>query len=342
MNNTYILVNNIDDTQSLISQHSIAFIDKNVPDYESLVRGVVEGTEVVLLNPDSDGVRQITAALAQRVSVTSIHIVSHGIPGQIQLGNVDLNIETINRYAVDFQQWAIALAQDAELVIYGCEVAQDNIGKSLIWQLSKLTGATVTASVTKTGSAALGGDWNLTVTTGTKAADLAFLATTRKKYSGVLAENRTWKSAINGFWDVSSNWTNNQPPLTGDDVTISFPINDITTTYRTGNTSLNSFVSDEAFVFSGGTLTINILDVNNNLTLNSGSLTLNGTTASAIDNFTQTGGALAGTGEVIVNNTFNWSNGYQAGIGKTTLKGNSTFSTTNIKSIDRRTIENQG
>ncbi|MBE8971190.1 DUF4347 domain-containing protein [Nostocales cyanobacterium LEGE 12452] len=128
-----------------------------------MVRGVFEGTEVVLIAPDCDGVRQITAVLAGRVGVTSVHLVSHGIPGKIQLGNVYLSVEAIAQYAVDIQQWSAALATEAELVIYGCEVAQGKLGKSLIWQLSELTGATVTASDTKTGSVALGGDWNLAV-----------------------------------------------------------------------------------------------------------------------------------------------------------------------------------
>jgi Domain of unknown function (DUF4347) len=42
-----------------------------VPDYELLMQGAIAGTEVVLLDPDADGVRQITAALTQRVGVTT-------------------------------------------------------------------------------------------------------------------------------------------------------------------------------------------------------------------------------------------------------------------------------
>ncbi|TRU73101.1 MAG: hypothetical protein EWV55_05885 [Microcystis viridis Mv_BB_P_19951000_S69] len=65
---------------------------------------------------------------------------------------------------------------------------------------------------------------------------------------------RTWNAPINGFWDVSSNWTGNQLPLAGDDVIISFPINNINTTYRTGNNSLNRVLSDEAFGITGGSI----------------------------------------------------------------------------------------
>nr|NCQ80928.1 hypothetical protein [Microcystis aeruginosa W13-15] len=80
----------------------------------------------------------------------------------------------------------------------------------------------------------------------------------------------------------------------------------------------------------------------NNLTLSNGTLALNGTTASTVDNFTQSGGTLSGTGEVIVNNNYNWTSGTQSGSGKTTLKGTTNISSTNPKWVDTRTIENQG
>ncbi|MFN9673050.1 MAG: Calx-beta domain-containing protein [Microcystis sp.] len=154
---------------------------------------------------------------------------------------------------------------------------------------------------------------------------------------------RTWNAPINGFWDVSSNWTGNQLPVAGDDVIISFPSNNITTTYRTGNNSLNSVLSDEAFVINGGILTVNNLTVNDTFSLSSGTLNLNGTTPSVVNNsFSQSGGTLSGTGEIIVNNNYNWTSGTQSGSGKTTLKGTTNISGTNAKSVDTRTIENQG
>ena len=155
---------------------------------------------------------------------------------------------------------------------------------------------------------------------------------------------RTWKTVVNGFWDVSSNWTDNQLPLAGEDVIIGFPSNEVTTTYRTGSLALNSIVSDEAFVLSGGTLTANSLVVNNILTLSGGTLALNGTTGNKIDNLTLSGSTLTGTGELVVvtNGIFNWTSGDQSGTGKTILKGTSTLSGTGNKFLDTRKIENQG
>ncbi len=124
---------------------------------------------------------------------------------------------------------------------------------------------------------------------------------------------RTWNAPINGFWDVSSNWTGNQLPVAGDDVIISFPSNNITTTYRTGNNSLNSVLSDEAFVINGGILTVNNLTVNDTFSLSSGTLNLNGTTPSVVNNsFSQSGGSetcLPPQQQTLACNNIKWAQG---------------------------------
>ncbi|WP_304439300.1 Calx-beta domain-containing protein, partial [Anabaena sp. 4-3] len=78
-----------------------------------------------------------------------------------------------------------------------------------------------------------------------------------------------------------------------------------------------------------------------NLTLSGGTLAFNGTTASEVNNLTISAGTLAGTGEVVVNNTFNWSGGTQSGTGTTIIQGTANLSG-NAKFIDTRTIETQG
>ncbi|MCM0590374.1 MAG: Calx-beta domain-containing protein [Gloeotrichia echinulata DEX184] len=154
---------------------------------------------------------------------------------------------------------------------------------------------------------------------------------------------RTWKAAIDGFWDIANNWTENQLPLSGDDVVINFINNNITTTYRNSNTILNLFSSEEAFVISGGLLTVNNIQVNNIVTLSGGTLGFNGTTASEVNNFTLSGGTLTGTGDLTIETggTFNWTGGYQTGAGKTIIQGTATLSGNN-KFLGSRTIENQG
>jgi len=53
------------------------------------------------------------------------------------------------------------LTDSGDILLYGCDVAQGEIGQAFIEQLAQLTGADVAASTDLTGAAALGGDWVL-------------------------------------------------------------------------------------------------------------------------------------------------------------------------------------
>ncbi|TAE06264.1 MAG: DUF4347 domain-containing protein [Oscillatoriales cyanobacterium] len=69
-----------------VSVSAIAFIDSKVEDYQSLIAGVKPGTEVVILDANRDAIEQITEILGDRKNIDSIHIISHGAPGSLQLG----------------------------------------------------------------------------------------------------------------------------------------------------------------------------------------------------------------------------------------------------------------
>lgn len=105
----------------------------------------------------------------------------------MQLGNTQLNRFTLDHYASQLQQWAEALTAQANILLYGCRVAAGEWGLAFIQQLRQLTGAEIAASENLTGSAALGGDWNLTVTTGTIQTALAFPPSVMAAYESVLA-----------------------------------------------------------------------------------------------------------------------------------------------------------
>lgn len=147
------------------SRHEVVFVDTNTPDYQKLVddigaqSGASRTLDVVLLDGKGDGIAQISQALAGRHDIDAIHLVSHGADGEIQLGGATLNFDSMIRNAAQIKGWGQALAQGADLMIYGCDVAQTGAGRSLVDALSRLTGADVAASENLTGAAALGGDW---------------------------------------------------------------------------------------------------------------------------------------------------------------------------------------
>ncbi|MFM6862900.1 MAG: DUF4347 domain-containing protein, partial [Dolichospermum sp.] len=139
------------------TQTTIVFIDSSLTDYQTLQAGVVEGVETVIVTPNQDGIEQITAFLQQHPQITTIHILSHGAPGCLYLGNSQLNLTNIHNYTQQLQQWP------QNILLYGCNVAAGDGGAEFIHKLHLITNATISASTTKTGNAALGGNWQLEV-----------------------------------------------------------------------------------------------------------------------------------------------------------------------------------
>ncbi|MGI2905560.1 DUF4347 domain-containing protein [Tolypothrix sp. VBCCA 56010] len=167
-------------------KREIIFIDPTVEDYQSLIAGINPQTKIVILDRMKDGVSQITENL-QGGKYKAVHIVSHGSEGSLQLGSKQLNLGNLDIYKSQLQQWANFLTEDADILLYGCDVAAGKTGVGFVQQLSQLTGADVAASDDLTGNAALGGDWDLEVNTGKIEAPLAFKVGAMEAYNGVLA-----------------------------------------------------------------------------------------------------------------------------------------------------------
>jgi hypothetical protein len=168
----------------------IVFIDSTVDDYEMLMAGVTPGLEVVLLDGSQDGIVQITRSLEGRSGLSSLHIIAHGEAGELWVGIGFVNSNTLEQYKHDLQSWAAALAPDGDILLYGCNVAAGETGRQFVQLFSQLTGADVAASNNLTGSAALGGDWELEVKIGNVEAPIAFQAETMEAYKAVLPIRR--------------------------------------------------------------------------------------------------------------------------------------------------------
>ncbi|MEO0803660.1 MAG: DUF4347 domain-containing protein, partial [Cyanobacteria bacterium J06642_2] len=153
----------------------IVFIDSAVCDRQDLVASALPGSKIVLLNTNENGITQIGKALAHyRHEVSSLHIVSHGAPGSLQLGSSQLDLAAIEQNCHDLKRWSNALTEDANILLYGCHVAASQQGHEFLRALRALTGANVAASSTKVGHASVGGNWDLDVGVGQPASVLAF------------------------------------------------------------------------------------------------------------------------------------------------------------------------
>jgi len=160
----------------------VIFIDSTVADYQTLASGAINGAEVIILNPEQNGIAQITDYLRKNAPVDSIHIVSHGSPATLYLGNTTLSLSNLNNYQEHLSSWSAKA-----IYLYGCNVAVGDAGEEFVTKLHEITGASIAASKTLTGNAGLGGDWNLEVTRGEITSDFAFSPEARQAYAGVLA-----------------------------------------------------------------------------------------------------------------------------------------------------------
>ncbi|MEH2401731.1 DUF4347 domain-containing protein [Nostoc sp.] len=185
----------VNSATSTSNTDSIVLIDMAVEDYSGLVNGVLDNTQVFLLDSTDNGVEQITEILGSCTgeNLTNIHLVCHGAPGCLQLGNTHLRLDTLEEYSQQLQRWQKIFLASAKsdnrwnLLIYGCKVAFGDAGAEFVEKLHQLTGANIAASGKLIGNAALDGNWELEVRTAEMEVNLAFAETTREAYAGVLA-----------------------------------------------------------------------------------------------------------------------------------------------------------
>jgi len=146
---------------------------------------LVDGVAIYLLDPQVDQVQEISSILEKYTDLEAIDIVSHGTVGEFQLGNQRINSETLSGYADELKAWGDALAEDGDILLYGCNVAGY---EGFLEDIAKLTKADVSGSDDATGNESVGGDWELEVATGSIEAVTILSADSAKAFSGVLAD----------------------------------------------------------------------------------------------------------------------------------------------------------
>ncbi|MEO1378208.1 MAG: DUF4347 domain-containing protein [Cyanobacteria bacterium J06635_10] len=169
---------------------NILLIDSSVEHYEFLINGVFKDIETIVIDSKRNGIAQITEILAQKGRLDTVHIVSHGSPGCLYLGNSKLNLGNFEYYKQQLNNWSCQ-----NLLIYGCHVASGDAGEEFVEKLHDFTGANIAASKTKTGNSELGGNWDLEVTKGDVKISLPFKTNTLKSFSQVLKA----KILVTGF-----------------------------------------------------------------------------------------------------------------------------------------------
>lgn len=178
---------------ALVRTQEIVFIDAGVDDAGLLASAMqmqaseIRQIEVVMLDGRTSGVEQISKVLAGRHDIDAIHILSHGADGVVQLGTTSLDFDALLANARQIKGWGQALSTQADILLYGCNVADGPAGGALLDALSRLTGADVSASDDTTGYAGDHGDWVLEVSTGDIEAHIALDAAAQAQWTHTLA-----------------------------------------------------------------------------------------------------------------------------------------------------------
>lgn len=146
--------------------NAVYFVNSDLADLATLLAGVPQGAQVVLLDPAQDGLNQMMTALQGRTGLDAIHIIGHGSSGLIDLGSTSVTTQTLTERAQDLATLGGALSTSGDILLYGCDVAAGADGLAFVNALAQATGADVAASTDLTGAAAKGGDWGLEAQTG--------------------------------------------------------------------------------------------------------------------------------------------------------------------------------
>ncbi len=158
------MMNQTPGRELVLINSNLAGTDQLITDLSASDR--LNSVEVVLLDAERGGIAQVNAILSARANLAAVHVLTHGSEGQIQLGNEWLNSATLQENRHSVAGWGDALIETGDFLFYGCDIAADSLGESLLNTIADLTGADVAASNDATGHASKGGDWTLEYTTG--------------------------------------------------------------------------------------------------------------------------------------------------------------------------------
>ena len=183
----------------------LVFVDAGVEEHRQLVEdlrsrsGASRAIEVVVLERDRDGIEQIGEVLAGLdYALDAVHVVSHGTDAGVQLGTTWLDARSLAERSDGVSGWGKALGEDADLLLYGCNLAGSVEGQALVDALAELTGADVAASVDATGAAVLGGDWDLEYAAGSIETSIAFSEQAQSRFAGLL-DSTSFQQGVAGY-----------------------------------------------------------------------------------------------------------------------------------------------
>lgn len=203
----------ISENTSSANSPIFVFVDTKLDNYQALVKDIEDhksnkNITIVYLDPERNGIQQMTDTLASQTGVAEIHLLTHGMAGSIQLGNAALSQNTMDLYTHQLAAWSKSLSGNADILIYGCDVTSTDAGLQLIKQIGDLTQAHIAASKNVTGAASFGADWNLESHYGKVQTNVIISAQTQQSWASVMGYTPTYIYIDGGAGSVDQPFRN--------------------------------------------------------------------------------------------------------------------------------------
>ncbi|MFM7739301.1 MAG: DUF4347 domain-containing protein, partial [Planctomycetota bacterium] len=173
-------------------------VDQGIADYQTLLHDIQnqlpQQHSLLLIDSTGDGWLQLNQYLSQHQGIQQVHLFSHAASGQLLLGNQSLQIDDLfndDSAAI----WQRALHPDADVFLYGCQLAADPAGEQFVSQFAIFSGADVAASIDQTGSAS-SADWDLEFSVGLLNSDSLFSDDNPLHWEGTLDPQTFSRSGV--------------------------------------------------------------------------------------------------------------------------------------------------
>lgn len=144
----------------------VAFIDAGLDRIDTLLHRLHPAVALFTVDRRRSGLLQIRDAVEGLHGLSAIHLIAHGEPGALRLGRSRLTRRVMAARAAALHAVGKALAEDGELIVYGCNVARGPVGRAWLDALAGATGAHVVAANAPVGASWLGGEGSPRVRSG--------------------------------------------------------------------------------------------------------------------------------------------------------------------------------
>jgi Ca2+-binding RTX toxin-like protein len=171
----------------MVKFDEIAFVDRGISDLDTLLQGLRPEVKGVVLPGERPASAEIADFLHNRRDLDSIHVITHGQPGELAFAAGALSLENLPEQAADLAAIGTALSEDGQFNLWSCHAAAGQHGAAFIAALTRASGASVAASSELVGARSQGGSWKLPQPNAAAKLRAPLTADGMAKYAGVLA-----------------------------------------------------------------------------------------------------------------------------------------------------------